>query len=475
MCVIFHKPANVKVSEQDIRNAHRINDDGFGYMYFDKEKQRIVAEKFVTNDVNKILEIVNRLQDKEVCYHFRIKTHGIIADSSSHPFRITSKKKHGLDLYFMHNGMINGMEAQKDESDTQAFNRTWLIPILKRDPGLIKVEAFRKLVEEKIGRGNKLCFMLGDGSVFKCNEKSGDTHAGMWVSNTNFVTRTITNIGPTKWDREKQQWVPLDDTKSEDCQNYYNTLSNRSRFMSDVGKRNGEVYHKLIDDFVKPGDKVCIWNRNENSFYTEGTIVSFTNFAAYIQFKDAQGVENSVGFSLATGEGHGMYSSYECIAMNTSKFDGSKTVEQVEKQDSLADLGAEVIQLEDKTEKKVDTDPIAKTPDQDLVTYKGVQIDTGNRYGGAWLEDSLSMYTGTSILDFYNMDKEARVKFFLDNQEVAFNMLQDLTEKQVLEDVDNDIVDMDGNDTDDVDPTEDTVSEEEQRMIEQAKLAGICR
>jgi len=470
MCVIFHKPANVTVSEQDVRNAHRINDDGFGYMYFDKDKQKIIAEKFVTNDVNKILEIVNRLQDKEVCYHFRIKTHGIISDASSHPFRVTSKKKDGIDLYFMHNGMIQGMEAEKDESDTQAFNRNILIPILKRDPHIVKTKAFRILVEGMIGKGNKLCFMLGDGSVIKFNEKSGDTHAGMWVSNTNFVTRPVTNIGPTKWDREKQEWVPIESKKDNDCQSYYNTLNNRSRFMNDLSDRKGEIYHKLIDDYVKAGDKVCIWNRNEESFYTEGTIVSFTAFSAYIQFKDTQGVSSSVAFSLATGEGHGMYSSYECIALNSSHFDGSKTVEQLDKQGNLSDIGAEKIA----TDEKKDTEVTVNKSEPELVKYKGKEVDADNRYGGAFLDDSTYVYKKDfSILDFYNLDKQKRFEFFVDEPDVSFNMMQDMAEKMVLDDVDADIVTLDGQEIEDVDPTED-VSEDEQRMIEQAKLAGFC-
>src|ERR1035437_3659673 len=108
MCVIIHKPKDKVIAEADCRGAASANPDGFGFMYYDKETDTIEANKACVKDAGKIVKIMNLLSAYDVCYHFRIKTHGTICDAQCHPFRVTNKKEHGEDIYMMHNGMISG-------------------------------------------------------------------------------------------------------------------------------------------------------------------------------------------------------------------------------------------------------------------------------------------------------------------------------------------------------------------------------
>lgn len=446
MCVIMHKPAGVEISEKDLRSAHRVNNDGFGFMYYDKTKQKIIAHKRLVKNPDEILEIAKTLTSVEACYHFRIKTHGAISDQACHPFKVTDKKKHGMEIYFMHNGVISGMKAQENESDTQAFNNNILFPLLKHNPKFIETDACRILIEKMIGTGNKLCFMYGDGKVIKFNENMGDKYEGMWVSNKNFVTYNYQRHWPnTSTKDDTEQW-------REEMAEYYangygggscynrNTNNNKTIELNIRKKMMGNVV-------VNVGDTLYIWRKDDNKYGVEGKILSLTDFSAMVKFVDKLGITIEAPFFFATSASGYQHPGYECISANVPT-DAAKTVEEMEgkvskeetkvKEDSIADIGQESLALEDHSKKS--SEPVAEK-----VMYGTLSLDPKSGWGGMGLEDSLASYNedGLTILDVYNMSYQDRFTFFLSKPKISFLMFQDLVEKLVLDDVDSGLIETD--------------------------------
>ncbi len=482
MCVIFHKPAGIEISEKDLRNAHRVNNDGFGFMYYDAISKRIIATKFLTKDPEKILKIAKLLEGKEVCYHFRIRTHGLISNQACHPFKVTDKKKHGMDIYFMHNGTITGPSAQKDESDTQAFNNTILFPLLKSNPKFIETEACKNLIEKYVGTHNRLCFMYGEGKVLKFNEAQGDKYEGMWVSNKNFVTyeRQVQNTWGAKRTAAEIAKDNLD-WESEMCDYYGSSYSgHRNAYqhnMRDNVLTLPAIKRRLLSgNEVALGDTVWIWQKADGEYVGEGIIKEFTTMAARVEFKNLKGEEILTPFFFDNGESGALHPGYECMAMDRH-FNATKTVDDIEgvspeskaRQERLAQAVDKLLTEADKAamqgpppKQLVLTDQTVKAEiagpvEVERVFFGQVAFNALGGYGGAGLEDSLQGYKDEiTILDIYNMGYQDRFSFFMKNPETSYLMFQDMVEKMVFDDIDAGVV----NDEDDDGKTSEATAEE---------------
>ena len=414
MCVIFHKPADVTVSETDIKNAHEINDDGFGYMYYDSVNDRIEAKKAVYKDVNKIVQKFADLEGTEACFHFRIKTHGSICNTQCHPFRVTSKK-HGMEIYVMHNGTISGLNGAAGESDTQTFVNQYLHRMLKGNPWLIEDPAFKDLIEAKLGGGNKLCFMYGQGKVLKFNERLGQQHEGMWVSNKNFV--------PYK--APVNDYADLDYGYSGGYQTPWYKKEEQAAKKPEVQMFCGQA--------VSVHDDVWVTHKNDDNYYCIGKIVHLNNVCAVVRIKDRHGLETSSPFSLSTGDANHLNPGYQAVPMYRQ----------------LAAPKVEV--LENEEPKKPTTDNVVSATEKFvknscLVSEGTLVVDAEARYSASF-QDSLDTYSsGMCALDVYNMDAQGRFDFFRQNVDDSFAMFQDMLDKLVQDDIDEGTVD-EGDDT----------------------------
>lgn len=412
MCVIFHKPAGVAVSELSLRNAHRVNNDGFGFMYFNPEDKRIHTFKGLVKDVNTIIEYAKDLTEFEVCYHFRIKTHGVVADSTCHPFQVTNKETHGSDIFFMHNGVISGMQSSAVESDTQMFNKNILFPLLEKNPGFLKTEACKILIEKMLGTGNKLCFMDTDGEVIKFNAQLGDTYEGMWVSNKNFVPYTAPPSTRTnRWSDEDYSYAGYKAPEYKSKPTIFNNTE------------------------VEVGDKMYIWHKDSNSFYAEGTIKSCNQYSATIEFVDRLDCKINALFLTHTSESNFSYPGYECLPAGIAS-DEFQTIDQVEnkgkRQEHLKELSCEVPKS---------NIVLLSDPKKQMVRWQNHSVDANGGYGGLGLENTLQPYKdNVTLLDVHNMQPQERFQFFNQKVETSFLMFQDMLDKMVEEDCDLGIV-----------------------------------
>jgi predicted glutamine amidotransferase len=180
MCLIINKPAGFAIPEYHIRNAYANNSDGFGAMWAENGRIRVVQGLY---DVDRIVKLMKTLQDKKAAIHFRFSTVGKINKENTHPFQVLNRETDGMDVWLMHNGTFSFIKSDDDHSDTWHFAQK-LRPILRK----IGLEALRDprkraAVGEKIGSYNKVLLMSGDGETITLNEKSGIKMGDVWYSN----------------------------------------------------------------------------------------------------------------------------------------------------------------------------------------------------------------------------------------------------------------------------------------------------
>jgi len=355
MCVIIHKPAGVGFEEDDIRCAETNNSDGFGYMYYDPERDKIIASKSTKTDIEDIIKIFERLKDYEACFHFRFKTKGEIIDSQCHPFKVLDKKKHGVDMYFMHNGTITNAGITGNESDTQAFNRNYLKPILSKKPSLLNTKAMQELIADFISRGSKLCFMYGKGRVVKINESAGAERNGCWVSNeysfrtgyrssknTQATTRTYGNntTGNGYYNGGGNTGYATGNRGNANSSATSQGGVNTSK-KEEESNNTGNEKKEFLGQEVSVGDSLWIWDHNSDSYTGDGEITELSHNCAVVKFKDEKGKEIEASFWYDDGtsfaSGQGRY--YAVPAYEYENERTSKTVS--EKKEELSTSGAE--------------------------------------------------------------------------------------------------------------------------------------
>jgi hypothetical protein len=435
MCVIIHKPAGISFKEEDLRCAHANNSHGFGYMYYDPESQRVKAAKAINLTPDRIVEIVNGLKDFNACFHYRFKTHGEISDAQCHPFRVLDKEKHGVDMFLMHNGVISKSGLKDGESDTQAFNKNFLKPILKKAPELIKTDAFKILIEDYIGKGSKLCFMFGDGKVIKFNEAQGDTHNECWVSNTYSFKQ-----GHREPKYNGYANKAYDDFEYEGYYSGYG-YTNKKNAATTPKEEKESATQKFLGVDVKEKDVVYIWNHEDEEFFAEGTIEELNFSTAFVKFKTTKGATERLAFYLDDGNSlvnRGTYYYAIPAAEWEDRIENSISVENEKKR-----KGAKV-QMTNVTEtNKVGSGGTPTSNEGEalecIVTHNDMSVDAADHYGGAFIDGSDIGYNvdgeNVTFRDVAEMTYQERFEFFCDHFDVAFNMFQDLVENICIQDV----------------------------------------
>lgn len=161
------------------------NKDGFGAMWVEDGK----VNHFKTLGLS-VDEAYDQMQEHSErfpssIFHLRMKTHGKIIPGLSHPFRLLTKKRHGKDLFFMHNGVLSsfGNKLTYGQSDTTVFKDKILIPLLTRDPDALEDPEIWSSIN-KLTSGSRLIFLDSEGKVYKTSENSWNDRYGLTLSNT---------------------------------------------------------------------------------------------------------------------------------------------------------------------------------------------------------------------------------------------------------------------------------------------------
>lgn len=172
MCLIIASVSGVIPDVQIIRNGYSDNPHGFGACWLENGK----IQSYKAFALDKMWNLIDRLQGKPYLLHFRFATHGNQDLANTHPFKITP------DLWMVHNGIINIPTPRVQFSDTWHYSQR-----LKRDfmydPRALSLEDRIPAISKDVGLGNKLAFLRSDGSILIANERQGDWEGEIWFSN----------------------------------------------------------------------------------------------------------------------------------------------------------------------------------------------------------------------------------------------------------------------------------------------------
>ena len=179
MCLLLFKPADKIVPDKHLVVADRNNPHGCGIAV--AMGDRIIIEKAPSWGAEEIIKLLNKYEGHPVIVHFRYATHGSKNVENTHPFRLND------DWVAAHNGVISNVKTLDDESDTRAFLRLNVIPMLENKWKLTDADVL-KLLAQEMGTSNKMTFMDKEGNIAIANESQGHWKEGIWYSNGGYNT-----------------------------------------------------------------------------------------------------------------------------------------------------------------------------------------------------------------------------------------------------------------------------------------------
>lgn len=189
MCVIIHRQPNVEIPFDKLRSACTVNPDGMGIIIADRGK--IELRKIFDphgNDPEKLIKLLEDAKDQDIYVHLRYKTKGAKDAGNVHPFTVLKRRKHGMDIQFMHNGTLSRFGNQAD-CDSKDFAQSVVRPLFERlipgvgEENLLADPMVEEVLSEYAGRSS--IFLLADnfGNHLIINKAEGTDHKGWWASN----------------------------------------------------------------------------------------------------------------------------------------------------------------------------------------------------------------------------------------------------------------------------------------------------
>lgn len=198
MCLLIFKPAGKRIPVEFLQNAEINNPHGSGIAIAKDNKLSIhKSAKWGADEISRVLL---KNVDQPAIVHFRWATHGRPNFANTHPFQLND------NWVAAHNGVIPDVDTLDDESDTRAFLRQNVIPLLACSVRLDDKDILT-LLGKTMGSANKMTFLSADGSYGIANESSGHWLNGVWYSN-----HTYTFDAPVKRKyRTYSPFVPTND------------------------------------------------------------------------------------------------------------------------------------------------------------------------------------------------------------------------------------------------------------------------
>lgn len=214
-----------------IEQGWKDNSDGWGLMQSDGSNI-IVNKGMRFDDLKPLLEQVN---GNPYVLHYRWATHGNKNIDNCHPFRVTK------NLYMAHNGVIGIECSNKLMSDTWHFAKK--LREIGVDHDDIKDEGVIAMIEDHIGKSNKLAFLDHKGAITFANENSGTWQDGVWFSNANSF------YSNSDWGWEAYY-----------SRRYSNRYAHSSRF-NNIGEAAAKVDQSISTGYI----------HNDERFYEDGS------------------------------------------------------------------------------------------------------------------------------------------------------------------------------------------------------------
>ena len=194
MCQIIQRKPNFVIPYNKFEASIINNPDGYG-LTFPDDKGLTVLRSQETPDPEKLYRMVNEeLIDRHIMLHLRFTTAGETNLRNAHPFPVLEKATDGIDLRMAHNGTLHKYKtaANKGESDTRCFVRTYVRPLFKRlikgmdASELLNDEFVAKLLDDQLTTASVLTFIDSEGNTLNVNPtgNGGKQEEDWYYSNT---------------------------------------------------------------------------------------------------------------------------------------------------------------------------------------------------------------------------------------------------------------------------------------------------
>jgi hypothetical protein len=185
VCLIIHKPPQVRIPHDLLTAAAKLNEDGWGLMGHDAGGKRLL-EHHAALDLDALLETEKRLANAEYALHLRRRTRGRVDLDNTHPFEIDE------GVYLMHNGTLKFDHGPPGSSDTRSLSELVLRPLARRYPGLLVDREFLHLLELGFTPQNKAVLYDFPRRRFDfLNRSSGTEFEGLWLSSIKWIDASI--------------------------------------------------------------------------------------------------------------------------------------------------------------------------------------------------------------------------------------------------------------------------------------------
>lgn len=198
MCLMAVTPRRAMITADNLKNAFDHNSDGFGVMY--AHGGRVVAWKHKGPYADFAAKWETLPDDKIIAVHFRFGTSGPSNSEACHPFKVLDLDQDGMDLYLMHNGVLDRdhFAGSKKNSDTMQYVGKLRAMLLQLGPKSIRSAEFRALLERELGNPNKIVLLEGNGRWHYLNKHQGKEIDGVWYSNEYSLARVYSGYGKGK-------------------------------------------------------------------------------------------------------------------------------------------------------------------------------------------------------------------------------------------------------------------------------------
>lgn len=186
MCLMITKPSAVTIKREHLEKAFENNSHGAGFSVATGGRVKTFKPYWKFDEFYRDY-IVWELAMTPILIHFRLATHGSRNKENTHPHQLCDR------MSMAHNGIITKCKCVGDESDTRAFIRENVKPLIKIDEGRLPMGATHPAVtEDKLKEyddligASKLAFLNAAGMFFHVNKKAGHEHEGCWWSNDSY-------------------------------------------------------------------------------------------------------------------------------------------------------------------------------------------------------------------------------------------------------------------------------------------------
>lgn len=211
MCLLIFKSAASSVKPAWIKEGWRCNAHGAGLAWVENGEVQIKKGYMKLEDLEADIPLI---AGKPAIIHFRIASVGNKTADNCHPFDA------GGEWAMGHNGTIPNMTTVGEESDTSAFARDVLQPILDADKSAIFDTKIQKELEAKIP-GSKMVLLNPLGQRVILNEHLGHWVEGVWYSNRSYVLPLRSVQGSwsssSKWEKYKSFYYEMFERKAREA------------------------------------------------------------------------------------------------------------------------------------------------------------------------------------------------------------------------------------------------------------------